>query len=38
MWISLPFLFLFAQGYTYMTVLALLPALRDLRSRPDASA
>ena len=37
MWISLPFLFLFVQGYTYMTVLALLPALRDREPRPDAS-
>jgi len=35
MWISLPFLFIFVQGYSYMTLLALLPALRDLRSRPD---
>ena len=38
MWISLPFLFLFVQGYTYMTVLALLPALRDREPRSDASA
>ena len=38
MWASLPFLFLFVQGYTYMTVLALLPALRDLKPRPDADA
>jgi hypothetical protein len=36
MWISLPFLFLFVQGYTYMTVLTLLPVLRDLKARTDA--
>ena len=36
MWISLPFLFLVVQGYSYMTLLALLPALRDRKSRQDA--
>ena len=33
MWISLPFLFLFVQGYSYMTILALLPALRERREQ-----
>ncbi|HWN41126.1 MAG TPA: cellulose synthase family protein [Thermoanaerobaculia bacterium] len=36
MWISLPFLFLFVQGYSYMTVLTLLPVLRDLKARTNA--
>ena len=36
MWISLPFLFLFVQGYSYMTLLALLPALRDREPRSGA--
>ncbi len=30
LWLSLPFLFLFVQGYTYMSALSLLPALRGL--------
>jgi len=30
MWISLPFLYLFVQGFTYMAALTLLPALQDL--------
>ena len=32
MWLSIPFLYLFVQGYTYMSVLSLLPALRAARS------
>ena len=37
MWASLPFLYLFVQGYTYVAILALSPALRELRQRADAS-
>jgi cellulose synthase/poly-beta-1,6-N-acetylglucosamine synthase-like glycosyltransferase len=29
MWMSIPFLFLFFQGYSYMAVLSYLPSLRD---------
>jgi hypothetical protein len=31
MWLSLPFLYLFLQGYVYMTLLGLLPGLGRLR-------
>jgi cellulose synthase/poly-beta-1,6-N-acetylglucosamine synthase-like glycosyltransferase len=34
MWISLPFLWLFVQGYGYMAALSLVPALRGVRPRP----
>jgi cellulose synthase/poly-beta-1,6-N-acetylglucosamine synthase-like glycosyltransferase len=33
MWMSIPFLYLFAQGYGYMAVLSYLPALRDRWAR-----
>ena len=33
MWMSIPFLLLFVQGYGYMAVLSYLPSLRDRRAR-----
>ncbi|MEM6792623.1 MAG: cellulose synthase family protein [Acidobacteriota bacterium] len=35
MWFSLPFLWLFLQGYVYMTWLGLEPALRAFRAQPE---
>jgi len=29
MWLSIPFLLLFVQGYGYMAVLSYLPSVRD---------
>src|SRR4029077_6358678 len=34
MWMSIPFLYLFVQGYGYMAALALLPILTAPRARP----
>jgi hypothetical protein len=31
MWLSIPFLLLFVQGYGYMSLLSILPALDGLR-------
>ena len=33
MWISLPFLYLFVQGYGYMAILSYLPSLREVWAR-----
>jgi len=40
MWLSIPFLLLFVQGYGYMAVLSYLPSLRDWweRGKADAAA
>jgi cellulose synthase/poly-beta-1,6-N-acetylglucosamine synthase-like glycosyltransferase len=40
MWLSIPFLLLFVQGYGYMAVLSYLPSLRDgwERGKADAAA
>jgi cellulose synthase/poly-beta-1,6-N-acetylglucosamine synthase-like glycosyltransferase len=35
MWISIPFLYLFVQGYTYMVVLGLLPYVRERGHEPE---
>jgi cellulose synthase/poly-beta-1,6-N-acetylglucosamine synthase-like glycosyltransferase len=36
MWMSIPFLYLFLQGYGYMAVLSYLPSLREERARRKA--
>jgi cellulose synthase/poly-beta-1,6-N-acetylglucosamine synthase-like glycosyltransferase len=36
MWMSIPFLFLFCHGYTYMAVLSYLPSVRDWWARGRA--
>jgi cellulose synthase/poly-beta-1,6-N-acetylglucosamine synthase-like glycosyltransferase len=38
LWMSIPFLFLFAQGYGYMAVLSYLPSLRERRARVRSAA
>ncbi|HEX4965131.1 MAG TPA: glycosyltransferase [Thermoanaerobaculia bacterium] len=42
MWMSIPFLYLFVQGFGYMAVLSYLPSLREwwtrMRQRPAAEA
>jgi cellulose synthase/poly-beta-1,6-N-acetylglucosamine synthase-like glycosyltransferase len=35
MWMAVPFLYLFVQGYAYMAALSLLPALAGMRARRD---
>jgi hypothetical protein len=36
MWMSIPFLLLFVQGYGYMAVLSYLPSVRDWSARGRA--
>ena len=36
MWMSIPFLLLFVQGYGYMAVLSYMPSLRDWWERGKA--
>ena len=36
MWMSVPFLLLFVQGYGYMAVLSYLPSVRDWSARGRA--
>lgn len=36
MWMSIPFLYLFVQGYGYMAALSYLPSLREWRARVRA--
>jgi cellulose synthase/poly-beta-1,6-N-acetylglucosamine synthase-like glycosyltransferase len=38
MWMSIPFLYLFLQGYGYMAVLSYLPSLRERPTRTDTAA
>ena len=38
MWPSLPFLYLFLQGYTYMFLLSVMPARRGRRPHDDSTA
>jgi cellulose synthase/poly-beta-1,6-N-acetylglucosamine synthase-like glycosyltransferase len=38
MWISVPFLYLFVQGYAYMAALSLVPALAGMRGRRSEEA
>jgi hypothetical protein len=38
MWLSIPFLLLFVQGYGYMSLLSILPALDGLRVAPTGLA
>jgi hypothetical protein len=33
MWVCVPFLYLFVQGYAYMAALSLVPALSEMRGR-----
>ena len=33
MWMAVPFLYLFVQGYAYMAALSLIPTLAGLRGR-----
>jgi hypothetical protein len=37
MWMSIPFLFLFVQGYGYMAALSYLPAAREWWGRVKAA-
>jgi len=37
MWLSLPFLYLFLQGYCYILLLSWLPGRRSDRRRPRSS-
>jgi hypothetical protein len=36
MWMSIPFLYLFVQGFGYMAVLSYLPSLREWWARTRA--
>jgi hypothetical protein len=38
MWLSVPFLYLFVQGYAYMAALSLVPALAGMRGRHSEEA